>query len=48
MVVAVNGPLAFDPGFQAALDPEIQAFEDDVAVFRFQPVLYVGVSFGRS
>lgn len=48
MAVAVNGPLAFDPDFQAAMDPEIQAFEHDVAVVRFQPVLYVGVSLGRS
>jgi hypothetical protein len=47
VAVAVNGPLAFDPGFQASLDREVQAFEDDVAIFRFYPVLSVGVSLGR-
>jgi hypothetical protein len=36
-----------DCGRSPRLDRDVQAFEEDVAIFRFYPVLSVGVSLGR-
>ena len=40
--LAVDGPLAADPGFQAALEAERQELEDDMSDFKAWPVLQLG------
>ena len=40
--LAVNGPLASDPGFQAALESERQELEDEMSDFKAWPVLQLG------
>ena len=40
--LAVDGPLATDPGFQAALELERQELEDDLSDFKAWPVLQLG------
>ncbi|MDH3456226.1 MAG: hypothetical protein OER90_05240 [Gemmatimonadota bacterium] len=41
-----DGTLASDPLFQAELVREAEAAEDDIELFRFYPVLSLGVAFG--
>lgn len=40
--LAVDGPLASDPGFQAALEAERLELEDDLSEFKAWPVLQLG------
>jgi hypothetical protein len=43
---SADGTLANDPLFQAELGREAEAAEDDIELFRFYPVLSLGVAFG--
>lgn len=43
--VVVDGPLAGEPVFQAALDREVAEFQDDVSGYTFYPVASIGLSF---
>ncbi|MFQ5688770.1 MAG: hypothetical protein ACE5HQ_00675 [Gemmatimonadota bacterium] len=44
--LAASGPVASLPEFQANLEAERRAVEDDLRLFRFYPVLSVGFSIG--
>ena len=41
-----DGPISQTPSFQADLDREVAAAEDDLNLFKYYPVVSVGLSFG--
>lgn len=43
---AADGPISQTPGFQADLDREVAAAEDDLNLFKYYPVVSIGLSFG--
>lgn len=41
-----DGPISQTPGFQADLNQEVAAAEDDLNLFKYYPVVSIGLSFG--